>query len=105
MLGPAPVTGFYYQAGILAHGVIAAASVKKMQDVIIPVKRGEKEMQLRLRVVSTPEAALAQLLGHLGLRLPKGARPQHMGGSPMPLNPSQFHGRVAHATQPKRNSG
>jgi len=29
--GPAPVAVFYYQAGMLAHGVIAAARVDEMQ--------------------------------------------------------------------------
>ena len=27
---------------------------------------------------------------------------KHMGESPMPLDPKQFHGRVARATQPNR---
>ncbi|MBP7142174.1 MAG: hypothetical protein KBA71_09735 [Opitutaceae bacterium] len=30
--------------------------------------------ELQLRVVATPEPATAQLLAHLGLRLPKGPR-------------------------------
>ena len=61
--------------GTCARQLIKEMSGVKSMDVIIPVKRGELEVQLRLRVVSTPEAPLAQLLGHLGLRLPKGARP------------------------------
>ncbi len=49
------------------------ASIKSM-DVLLPVKRGETTTELRLRVVATPEPATAQLLVHLGLRLPKGSR-------------------------------
>jgi len=43
-------------------------------DVVVPVRRAEITTELRLRVVTTPEPALAQLLAHLGLRLPKGTR-------------------------------
>jgi hypothetical protein len=60
--------------GTCARQLIKEMAGVKSMDVIIPVRRGGEEMQLRLRVVSTPEAPLAQLLGHLGLRLPKGAR-------------------------------
>lgn len=49
------------------------AGIKSM-DVLLPVKRGELATELRLRVVATPEPATAQLLAHLGLRLPKGPR-------------------------------
>lgn len=44
----------------------------KSVDVILPVLRGTVRTELRLRVVATPEPATAQLLAHLGLRLPKG---------------------------------
>jgi hypothetical protein len=43
-------------------------------DVVVPVKCVAVETHLRLRVVSSPEAALTQLLAHMGLQLPKGAR-------------------------------
>jgi transposase len=49
------------------------AGIKSM-DVLLPVKRGELTTELRLRVVATPAPATAQLLAHLGLRLPKGPR-------------------------------
>jgi len=41
-------------------------------DVVVPVRRTEITTELRLRVVTTPDPATAQLLAHLGLRLPKG---------------------------------
>lgn len=43
-------------------------------DVIVPVRRAEIATELRLRFVATTEPAAAQLLAHLGLRLPKGTR-------------------------------
>ncbi|MEN9637277.1 MAG: hypothetical protein RL077_5681 [Verrucomicrobiota bacterium] len=46
----------------------------KSMDVLLPVKRGELTTELRLRVVAPPAPATAQLLAHLGLRLPKGPR-------------------------------
>lgn len=46
----------------------------KSVDVIVPVLRGRVRTELRLRVVATPEPDTAQLLAHLGLRLPKGPR-------------------------------
>ena len=38
--------------------------------MLLPVQRGGVRTELRLRVVATPEPATAQLLGHLGMRLP-----------------------------------
>ncbi len=49
------------------------AAIKSV-DVIVPVRRAEIATELRLRVVTTPEPATAQLLAHLRLRLPKGTR-------------------------------
>ena len=46
----------------------------KSVDVIVPVQRAAVATELRLRVVTTPEPATAQLLAQLGLRLPKGTR-------------------------------
>ena len=46
----------------------------KSVDLLLPVLRGSVRTELRLRVVATPEPAMAQLLAHLGLRLPKGPR-------------------------------
>ena len=39
-------------------------------DVAVPVKRGDLSVKLRLRTVAKPEADVAVLLSHLGLRLP-----------------------------------
>jgi transposase len=60
--------------GTSARQLIKEIAGLKSMDVIIPVKCGQEETCLRVRVVSTPEPALAQLLGHLGLRLPKVGR-------------------------------
>jgi hypothetical protein len=60
--------------GTCARQLVKEMAGIKSMDVLIPVKRGQVETRLRVRVVSTPEPPLAQLLGHLGLRLPKTAR-------------------------------
>jgi transposase len=49
------------------------ASIKSV-DVVVPVRRAGVSTEVRLRVVTTPEPATAQLLAHLGLRLPRGSR-------------------------------
>ena len=69
------------EQGMLAKGVGTCAcqlpknlgGIKSM-DMLLPVKRGELTSELRRRVVATPEPATAQVLAHLGLRLPKGPR-------------------------------
>jgi len=40
--------------------------------VLLPVQRAGVRTELRLRVVASPDPATAQLLAHLGLRLPSG---------------------------------
>ena len=40
-------------------------------DVVLPVKRGNIELPVRLRTVAKPEEDVAVLLAHLGLRLPR----------------------------------
>ena len=60
--------------GTCARQLIKQVASIKSVDVVLPVKRGAVQMELRLRVISTPEPATAQLLAHLGLRLPKGSR-------------------------------
>jgi transposase len=60
--------------GTCARQLIKEMAGIKSVDVIVPVRRGERTTELRLRVVTTPEPACTQLLAHLGLRLPKGAR-------------------------------
>ncbi len=60
--------------GTCARQLIKQVATIKSVDVVLPVKRGAVQTELRLRVISTPEPATAQLLTHLGLRLPKGSR-------------------------------
>jgi transposase len=60
--------------GTCARQLIKEIAGIKSVDVLLPVKRGKVRTQLRLRVVTTPEPPAAQLLTHLGLRLPKGPR-------------------------------
>ena len=60
--------------GSCARQLIKQMAGIKSVDVIVPVQRASVATELRLRVVTTPEPATAQLLAHLGLRLPKGSR-------------------------------
>lgn len=60
--------------GTCARQLVKQIAGIKSVDVIVPVRRAEIASELRLRVVTTPEPATAQLLAHLGLRLPKGSR-------------------------------
>jgi transposase len=60
--------------GTCARQLIKEMAGIKSVDVIVPVRRAALTTQLRLRVVTTPEPAAAQLLAHLGLRLPQGSR-------------------------------
>ena len=56
--------------GTCARQLIKEIAGIKSVDVLLPVQRGGVRPELRLRVVATPEPATAQLLAHLGLRLP-----------------------------------
>lgn len=60
--------------GTCARQLVKQLAGVKSVDVLLPVLRGTVRTELRLRVVATPEPATAQLLAHLGLRLPKGPR-------------------------------
>ncbi len=60
--------------GTCARQLIKQIAGIKSVDVLLPIKRGPVRTELRLRLVATPEPATAQLLAHLGLRLPKGPR-------------------------------
>jgi transposase len=60
--------------GTCARQLVKEVAGIKSVDVVVPVRRAAITTELRLRVVTTPEPALAQLLAHLGLRLPKGTR-------------------------------
>ena len=60
--------------GTCARQLVKQISGIKSVDVVVPIKRAAVQTELRLRVVTTPEPATAQLLAHLGLHLPKGTR-------------------------------
>ena len=60
--------------GTCARQLLKNVAGLKSMDVLLPVKRGETTREVRRRVVPTPEPETAQLLAHLGLRLPKGPR-------------------------------
>ena len=56
--------------GTCARHLIKQIAGIKSVDLLLPVRCGNVRTELRLRVVATPEPATAQLLAHLGLRLP-----------------------------------
>ena len=60
--------------GSCARQLVKQIAGIKSVDVVVPVRRAGVATELRLRVVTTPEPVTAQLLTHLGLRLPKGTR-------------------------------
>ena len=60
--------------GTCARQLVKQLAGVKSVDVLLPVLRSGARTELRLRVVATPEPSTAQLLAHLGLRLPKGPR-------------------------------
>jgi len=49
-------------------------AITRVVDVIVPVKRGESVIDLRLRTVAKPDSDVAVLLAHLGLKLPQGSK-------------------------------
>ncbi len=56
--------------GSNARKLVNAFATIKSMDVVVPVKRGDLEVKMRLRTVAKPEEDVAVLLAHLGLRLP-----------------------------------
>jgi transposase len=56
--------------GSNARKLVDAFGTIKSMDVVVPVKRGDVEVKVRLRTVAKPEEDVAVLLSHLGLRLP-----------------------------------
>ena len=56
--------------GSNARKLINAIGTIKSMDVVVPVRRGDLEVKVRLRTVAKPEGEVAVLLSHLGLRLP-----------------------------------
>jgi transposase len=53
-----------------ARKLINAFGTIKSMDVVVPVRRGDMEVKVRLRTVAKPDEDVAVLLSHLGLRLP-----------------------------------
>lgn len=60
--------------GTSARKLIPAIATIRSMDVIVPVKRGERTIDLSLRTVAKPDKDVALLLAHLGLQLPKGSK-------------------------------
>jgi len=60
--------------GSSARKLVAAFSSIRSMDVVVPVKRQERVIDLRLRTVGKPDPDVALLLAHLGLHLPKGSK-------------------------------
>ena len=56
--------------GSNARKLVNAFGTIKSMDVVVPVKCGDLEVQVRLRTVAKLEEDVAVLLSHLGLRLP-----------------------------------
>ena len=56
--------------GSNAREAINAFGTIKSMDVVVPVRRGDVEVKVRLLTVAKPDEDLALLLSHLGLRLP-----------------------------------
>ena len=57
-----------------AAKLIEALSTIRSMDVVVPVKRSESAINLRLRTVAKPDQDVATLLAHLGQKLPKGSK-------------------------------
>jgi hypothetical protein len=60
--------------GTRAAKLVEAIGTVRSMDVVVPVKRGERTVDLRLRTVAKPDEDVALLLAHLGLQLPKGSK-------------------------------
>lgn len=60
--------------GTSARKLINAITTVRSMDVVVPVKRAERTLNLRLRTVAKPDKDVATLLAHLGLQLPKGSK-------------------------------
>ena len=60
--------------GTRAGKLLEAVETIRSMDVVVPVKRGEEVIPLRLRTVAKPDDDVALLLAHLGLRLPRGSK-------------------------------
>ena len=57
-----------------ARKLINAVATIRSMDVVVPVKRDQTTLDLRLRTLAKPDPDVATLLGHLGLKMPKGSK-------------------------------
>ena len=60
--------------GSSARQLLEAVATVKSMDVVVPVKRGEQTVEIRLRTVAKPDQDVVTLLAHLGLILPRRSR-------------------------------
>ena len=60
--------------GSRAGKLIEAVGTIRSMDVVVPVKREQRTVDLRMRTVAKPDQDVALLLAHLGLQLPKGSK-------------------------------
>ena len=63
-----------HSLGTRAAKLVEAFGTIKSMDVNVPVKRGERTVELRLRTVAKPDKDVQILLANLGLRLPQGCK-------------------------------
>jgi transposase len=61
--------------GSNARKLVNAVATVRSMDVVVPVKRGENEVEVRLRTVGKPESDVEVLLAQLGLQLPTRSKP------------------------------
>lgn len=57
--------------GTCARKLVQTISEIKSMDVVVPVQRESRSVELRLRTVARPDEDVAILLSHLGLHLPR----------------------------------
>jgi transposase len=60
--------------GTRAAKLVEAVDTIRSMDVIVPVRRSERTIDLHLRTVAKPDEDVAILLVHLGLKLPQGCK-------------------------------
>jgi transposase len=56
--------------GTSARQLVEEVGTIQSMDVVVPVRRGEERIEMRVRTVARPAPRVAELLQHLGLRLP-----------------------------------
>ena len=60
--------------GSRAGKLVEAVATIRSMDIIVPVRRDQRTIDLRLRTVAKPDDDVAVLLSHLGLKLPTGSK-------------------------------